>query len=922
MTLLKCAIFSLLVLSSIASTGQTTQRIYLSGTDNDHTVPWDFMVTKGRNAGTWSSIPVPSCWEMQGFGTYHYGWEEDHKSNETGYYRRKFVMPSGWKNKTVRLVFEGSMTDTEVKINGRAAGPVHRGSFYRFKYDVTKLLRDQNLLEVKVDKISADTSVNRAERMSDFWVFGGIYRPVYLEVLPHNFVDWFAIDAKADGSFKAEVYCTDADGMTLEGEIFTDKGERVGGTFSAPVTKLGKTTVTTKVTQPHVWTPELPNLYRVVIRLKRGERTVHEVSDRFGFRTVEFRERDGFYVNGVKIMMKGVNRHSFWPTTGRTTSKKMSVVDVNLIKDMNMNAVRMSHYPPDDHFLDVCDSLGLFVLDELCGWQKKYDTPVGKMLVKEMVMKDVNHPSIIIWDNGNEGGNNHELVKEYHLYDPQRRKVIHPWNIFQGTDTQHYKGYGCCIGSLYNGKDVFFPTEILHGLYDGGHGAGLNDHWQLMVKNPLSAGCFLWSFADEGIVRADRNDSLDTRGNLAPDGIVGPFREKEGSFYTIKEIWSPVQISEKVVSADFDGLLAVENKYLYTNLSKVRFQFQYRKFTLSPSVPEKGEVVAEGTFAGPDVAPGGRGLIRLPIESLNSADILYVSAFDPYNRELFTWSWFLKSGSTMTSGLVPATSSAAVVTETERSIELKSGDVTVAISKVTGLIERITNRGSVLSLKNGPRLTEGNSEVESVRHFRSGSDHVVEVKIRGVMKKLQYTILNNGVLKVDYAYSLHGLNDRNEFDFPGVTFTYSEEKVKGVRYFGRGPYRVWKNRLKGGMLGMWDKKYNNTITGESWDYPEFKGYYKDFVWVFVDNEEIPFVVFTPDENIFLRLFTPLKPKGARNEFTSPAFPPGDISFLHGINAIGTKFDAADNHGPEGQKNKTGWEWVAGTLYFDFDPLHH
>jgi beta-galactosidase/beta-glucuronidase len=108
----------------------------------------------------------------------------------------------------------------------------------------------------------------------------------------------------------------------------------------------------------------------------------------------------------LKIKFKGVNRHSFYPSSGRTTSKEISIADVKLIKEMNMNAVRMSHYPPDGHFLEVCDSLGLFVMDELAGWHGNYDTPTGTKLLKEMIANDENHPSIVFWANGNEGGHN------------------------------------------------------------------------------------------------------------------------------------------------------------------------------------------------------------------------------------------------------------------------------------------------------------------------------------------------------------------------------------------------------------------------------------------------------------------------------------------------------------------------------------
>ena len=211
-------------------------------------------------------------------------------------------------------------------------------------------------------------------------------------------------------------------------------------------------------------------------------------------------------------------------------SKAISIMDVNLMKDMNMNAVRMSHYPPDQHFLDVCDSLGLFVLDELTGWQNKYDTIVGKKLVKEMVVRDVNHPSIIFWDNGNEGGWNTALDDQFKLYDPQNRVVLHPWEKFNGTDTRHYPDYNYVANSALYGNDVFFPTEFMHGNYDGGAGAGLEDFWNAIINHPYGAGGFIWVFADGGIRRVDQDSTMDTANDSAPDGILGPHREKEGQF--------------------------------------------------------------------------------------------------------------------------------------------------------------------------------------------------------------------------------------------------------------------------------------------------------------------------------------------------------------------------------------------------------
>ena len=393
---------------------QKTEVIYLSGTDKDHTVQWDFFCTNGRNSGQWSKIAVPSNWELQGFGSYHYG-NPDMKANEKGLYKYEFTVSKNWKKKKVFIVFEASMTDTEVKINGKPAGPVHQGAFYRFKYDITDLIKygEKNLLEVTVSKESANESINRAERISDYWVFGGIFRPVYLEAVPIQFIDHIAIDAKADGSFYMDVY-TEGKGKAkkVQAQVQTLDGKPFGANFQISL-KIRLYNPKRIIQNPALWNPEFPGRYKVVVTLNDGKKVLHHVTQKFGFRTVEVKMSDGIYVNGQKIMFRGVCRHTFWPSSGRTSSKQLAIDDVNLMKDMNMNAVRMSHYPPDQYFLDVCDSLGMFVLDELAGWQKFYDTPTAQRLVKEMVERDVNHPSIVLWDNGNEGGFNKEVRGDY-----------------------------------------------------------------------------------------------------------------------------------------------------------------------------------------------------------------------------------------------------------------------------------------------------------------------------------------------------------------------------------------------------------------------------------------------------------------------------------------------------------------------------
>ncbi len=138
-------LFSLLTCLHLAA--QESQIVYLSGTGSDRTVDWDFYCTGGQNSGRWTTIPVPSNWELQGFGNYNYGTDKN-KADEEGLYRHRFFAPAGWKGQTIEIVFEGSMTDTKVKINGKPAGPVHQGAFYRFSYDISKWIKPgkENLL--------------------------------------------------------------------------------------------------------------------------------------------------------------------------------------------------------------------------------------------------------------------------------------------------------------------------------------------------------------------------------------------------------------------------------------------------------------------------------------------------------------------------------------------------------------------------------------------------------------------------------------------------------------------------------------------------------------------------------------------------------------------------------------------------------
>ncbi len=1019
-------------LPAFAAEPAATERQYLSGRGPADAVPWDFTVSAGRRAGEAAKIPVPSHWELHGFGSYHYG-QQPNKSAEHGLYRTRFAVPAAWKDRRVRLVFDGAMTDTSVILNGRSAGPTHQGGFTRFRYDVTSLLKfgdgsaNENVLEVDVAKVSVDPDTERGERAADYWVFGGLYRSVWLEALPAQSIEHVAIDARADGTFAADVtllFPRDAD--RLEAQILAADGTPAGAPFTTrlPGGGSGRMSIATRLDAPRLWTAETPNLYSVRLTLLRGETTLHTLTQRFGFRTFEVRDGQGLYLNGQRILLKGVCRHSFRPDTGRSLTRDDCYADVRLIKAMNMNSVRMSHYPPDVDFLEACDELGLYVLDELSGWQHAHGTPIGRLLVREVVERDVNHPSILFWDNGNEGGWNRALDGEFALYDPQRRRVLHPWDPFGGVDTKHYPPFDDLVRRL-KGPHLVMPTEFLHGLYDGGMGAGLADYWNAIASSPYGAGGFLWVLADEGIVRSDQKGRVDVFSTFAPDGLVGPRHEKEGSYFSVRDLWCPVQIEAPVPDAAFTGALTVHNRYDFTSLAACRFAWRLLRFDAATAT-----ALASGTAPAPAVAPHASGTLALPLPATwREADALALTATDPHGAELWTWTWPLpKLAERIAFQPAPTGVPTPTVAASAGALTLRAGDVSAEFDAVTGLLRAFRRGEKTAALANGPRLAfarpvpavpvawlpfadtdataltrrlaapqfantlelslthdrdqpwigakvelsaDGSAwrtlfdssrrpgdgfkftfppqRIAAVRlsGLRTADDRAVALKSMQVgyaagrfpgagaagtvtsgtgrdpqagaavawiesrggasLESARWSLFADGTLQLAYRYALDG-----EFLHHGITFDHAEAQMTGLQWLGEGPYRVWQNRTRGTWLGLHETARRDAQPGESWAYPEFTGCFAGVRRATLGTTAGPLRIEGVPAGAYLRVGTPR----ASHPQTMVDFPDGDLSVLHAIPAMGSKFKPAEVAGPSGLPARASGAY-GGTLRFRF-----
>ena len=1002
--------FSLIAffLSLIGLNAQETEQLYLSGHGCDDMVEWDFKLVdedSKRSSNEWTKIGVPSCWELQGFGTYQYGMRFYGKAtpegiaDERGYYKTEFTLPQEWQGRQIQLVFEAVFTEARVTINGRKAGAgTYQGGFTRHTIDVSDRVffgKKKNRLEVEVLKESTNPQVNLAERRADYWNFGGIWRPVFIVAKPWQNISRVAINAQGDGRFQADVFLSRAlPGSSVSVDIVEHAskrandatlGRRVNGNGIAHYEQTiasdhahidfnanaGTGFVPARI---HPWTAETPNLYTAVFTLKDSQgKTLHVEHQRFGFRTIEYRASTGVFINGQKVIFKGVNRHSFRPESGRTLSKEKNIEDVKLIKSMNMNAVRLSHYPADPEFLDACDSLGLYVECELPGWHNAHETVIGSQIAEEMVTRDVNHPSIIFWSNGNEGGFNYEIEPVFHKFDPQQRVVLYPWANRNGFETKHYRSWGETAEYMRQ-KEIFMPTEFLHGLYDGGHGAGLKDYWQLMMSNPRCAGGFLWDLQDQAVLRTDiasidhlpltidhstapknakakngqqstvNGQYFDPVGNFGSDGIVGPHGEREGSYYTIKEVWSPIQITASIPEfSAFESQhlllgkeLTIKNAYDFTNLKDCSLRYRWIDLPHYGGTSEK--LVSEGTITLPSVEPGTS--VTLPLPEGNGA-MLELTATDPHGQEVMTWR-FLKDHQFPPCFVLGVESQTK--TETDDALTVTVGPTSYTFSKKDGHLQSVTVVGgspantSRLSL-NGPRFVAAKRADRSDDGFYNHDDK------EAFQKKTLYTeyadqgefagfeLSDNGHLTVHYRHGSLQTVDwwffddgsvlltakatfNGVVDLMGICFDYPEDKVKGKCWVGRGPYRVWQNRMEGPQFGYWQTDYNDPIPGESWLYPEFKGYFAGVQWMQLQTSEGAFGI-SPSHALqhpmYVGVYTP---RDGRDHILYD-LPQTGIALLEVIPAVRNKVNTTDLNGPSAQPHFVSGKHVySAKLHFE------
>ena len=509
----------------------------------------------------WDDIPVPSNWQMKGYGVplysnIPYPFKKDpprvmgeppeeftsySQRNPVGSYRRTFTVPESWSGRQVFLQFDGVDSAFYLWINGKEAG-YSQGSRTPALFNITDYLAPgSNELAVEVYRYCDGSYLED----QDFWRLSGIFRNVYLwSSADLHLRDFFfnadldddCRDAKVTVDLAVMNYSDEPKTCSVETAIVTLDGKTVAELAPAKLTVPAgvvtqRTPAPVVVENPAKWTAETPNLYKLVLTLKDDAgKTIAVTSHNIGFRKVEIRDGQ-LLVNGKAIDIKGTNRHEHHPVEGHTVSVESMIEDILLMKRFNINAVRTSHYPDDPQWYALCDKYGLYVIDEANieshgmhygpeslakapKWQKAHLDRTQRM-----VERDKNHPSIIIWSLGNEAGNGVNFEATYDWIkgrDPSRPVHYERAELARNTDVYcpMYATIDRMLKYVSEPQDrPLIQCEYAHAM--GNSVGNLQDYWDAIESNRQLQGGFIWDWVDQGLV-ADV-PTAQTGNNQAPD---------------------------------------------------------------------------------------------------------------------------------------------------------------------------------------------------------------------------------------------------------------------------------------------------------------------------------------------------------------------------------------------------------------------
>lgn len=807
----------------------------------------------------WATIKVPGNWEIQGFAEPMYGGA---LKEGTGLYKTTFTISPEWKNQVIYLAFDGVQYGYDLWVNGKHAGSF-ASSFNRQTFDITKFIVPgrKNDLAVKVTTRSKGWDFDT----NDDWSLSGIFRDVTLFALPGTHIRDVVVKTfvaragtstlnvstlverakfnRSDKGLKISCKLTDPDGKRVKEFSLSRDFVINSDTLTFPVT--------INIDHPQLWNAETPALYNLNVLLTENDKELQRRSLKIGLRQVSI-EKGILKLNGEPIKLRGIDHHDLSPVNGKAVTEKEIRQDLELIKKANINFIRTSHYPPHHRLIELCDSMGIYVMDEVpfgFGDKNLLDSTYLTVLynrARATIWRDKNSPSVIVWSVGNENKITENELKtgEYVKSLDHTRPYCFPtvgsyFNTIKETYPKqvdilapHYP-----VPKLLREYSDMFDRPMIFSEYS--HALGLDfdrmeELWEIMYKNPTFAGGAVWHFFDQGILRksaqkVDRNkftktawkDSVnyyDTSDDKGADGIVYANRIPQVDYWQVRKVYSPVKLSvgtESLTAGKQTIKVKNINRFDFTNLSAISCRWEFMADTC---VVQKGDLKLnclphDSVFSSVDI-----------LVPEKSAALFYYLKFRYYNKEKYqfyekTFEFSKPQGSDGIEKLLSSKRSKPVLRE-GNTIEFVNGTLKADVN--TGMIQLANLNGARLIL-DGPFARVGrkaglctivDQEKASVDSLNTGSNLPW---FRHMLKNPRVRIEKIGPTQIRAYYSYERVGSDGEFingtvDFKvtevgqiEISYDFKPQNAKGIfletgisflvpniftefRWVGQGPY--------------------------------------------------------------------------------------------------------------------------------------
>ncbi len=873
------------------------------------------------DAGDWRQIPVPYNWELLGYGTpiyvnQPYEWttnpkppEIPHDYNPVGSYIHEFTLPSAWKNKQVILHFGAVKSAFYLWINGEKVG-YSQGSKLPAEFDITSYLnsKEPNKLAIEVYRWSDGSYLE----CQDFWRISGIERDVYLYASPKVAIyDFWAKasldDALEDGKIQIETLIKDWDNKKsgkdymLQCWLFDAEGNEIANKLLDFEIESGDTKVVSNlvIPKPKHWTAETPNLYKIVLGLKSKKgKDQQYLSTDIGFRNIEIKGGQ-LLVNGKAILFKGVNRHEHDEHKGHVISKESMIKDIELMKQNNINAVRTCHYPDDPFWYQLCNTYGIYLVDEANieshGMGYHPDRTLGNNplwekahldRIERMVERDKNHPSIIMWSMGNEAGDGvnfvaaSEWIKER---DPSR-----PVHYERAGKRDHVDVYTPMYAGIahienYAKKEQSRPLILCEYAHAMGNSTGnLQDYWDVIEKYKHLQGGFIWDWVDQGLVKYDDfgtkywayggdfgPEDTPSDGNFCINGLVNPDRTPHPGLIEVKKVYQNLKV--EALDAQLGNFL-ITNEYDFIDLSA---------FILRWTLLENGRSIAEGQLDQLSTKAGETDSISISYGAFTYKDgHEYLINFSLVQKKAVA---FLAEGFEVASEqlkvyYVPSKTRTNItrlpaleVSKNPFETVVKGQDFSLFFSPATGLLMQYTYKNTALLTSplrpdfwRAPTDNDfGNRMDQRCGLWRTAADQMelLDFKIqpsnKGVVwikatynlplvkSKLiiSYQILGNGevIVNMEFSKGIKGLPEIPRFGMK----TSLKDGMNVLRYYGRGPHENYWDRNSSAYIG----EYAGRVHEQYVPYirPQENGYKTDSRWMMLTTPQGTGLFFKSDK---------------------------------------------------------------------------